>query len=85
MLGARAGTGLAARKDMESRRFLTVAQLAAAHPAFSIAALRKLLFFRAGNGLAAATIRIVRRVLIDEGAFLAWLSAHAEGPVSGTR
>lgn len=73
------------------RRVATVAQAAAAYPAFSHAALRDLIFksedrFSSkgdrikGNGLAdaGAIIRIGRKVLIDLDAFDAWLGSRAK-------
>jgi len=73
-----------APKEIEMLLF-TVAQFAAAHPAFTAGALRNLIF-KAGtrhstngeipnNGLieAGAIVRIGRRVLIDEDQFLAWV------------
>ncbi|MBK6278513.1 MAG: hypothetical protein IPF57_10500 [Gammaproteobacteria bacterium] len=73
------------------RRVATVAQAAAAYPAFSHAALRDLIFksedrFNSrgdrikGNGLAdaGAIIRIGRKVLIDLDAFDAWLDSRAK-------
>lgn len=72
------------------RRVATVAQAAAAYPAFSQAALRDLIFkaddrFNSrgdrikGNGLAdaGAIIRIGRKVLLDLDAFDAWLGSRA--------
>lgn len=72
------------------RRVATVAQLAAAYPVFSQAALRDLIFKAAdrfnskgdripGNGLAeaGAILRVGRKVLIDLDAFEAWLDSRA--------
>lgn len=72
------------------RRVATVAQVAAAYPVFSQAALRDLIFKAAdrfnsrgdrirGNGLAeaGAIIRIGRKVLLDMDAFEAWLDSRA--------
>lgn len=72
------------------RRVATVAQLAAAYPVFSQAALRDLIFKSAdrfnsrgdripGNGLAeaGAILRVGRKVLIDLDAFEAWLDSRA--------
>lgn len=76
-------------KDMPQQiSWLTVAQLAAKHPAFSENSLRALIFAAKprvgairkgaksalpGNGLAAAIRRIGRRVLINEHEFLSWV------------
>ena len=72
------------------RRVATVAQLAAAYPVFSQAAIRDLIFKSAdrfnskgdripGNGLAeaGAILRLGRRVLIDLDAFESWLDSRA--------
>lgn len=72
------------------RRVATVAQLAAAYPVFSQAAIRDLIFKAAdrfnskgdripGNGLAEAGVilRVGRRVLIDLDAFESWLDSRA--------
>lgn len=72
------------------RRVATVAQLAAAYPVFSQAAIRDLIFKAAdrfnskgdripGNGLAeaGAILRVGRKILIDLDAFEAWLDSRA--------
>ena len=72
------------------RRVATVAQLAAAYPVFTQAALRDLIFKSAdrfnsrgdripGNGLAeaGAILRVGRKVLIDLDAFESWLDSRA--------
>lgn len=72
------------------RRVATVAQLAAAYPVFSQAAIRDLIFKAAdrfnskgdripGNGLAeaGAILRVGRKVLIDLNAFESWLDSRA--------
>jgi len=72
------------------RRVATVAQTAAAYPAFTQAALRDLIFKASdrhnsrgdripGNGLseAGAIIRLGRKVLIDLDAFESWLDSRA--------
>lgn len=68
----------------------TVNQFSEAHPAFTPAALRALVFKAnprithegqvAGNGLieAGAIIRLGRRVLIDEGKFFAWVTQQQD-------
>lgn len=58
--------------------FLTPAQTAEKYPCFTEAALRWHLFRRAQNGLDSATIRVGRKLLIDEAKFVAWLRDHAE-------
>jgi hypothetical protein len=71
-----------------SMKLHTVAQFTVAHPAFSEAALRYLIFKAErrhssngeipGNGLieAGAIIRIGRKVLIDEDRFFDWVRQH---------
>lgn len=49
-------------------------------PGMSPAAFRWALFQREQNGLAAAVIRIGRRVYIDEAAFYRWLESKREAP-----
>jgi hypothetical protein len=70
------------------RSLATVAQIAERYPAFSVSALRWLLFRRRENGLASAVTKIGRRrILIDVDAFDRWLDQHREGGVAdvGTR
>lgn len=75
-----------------ARRIATIAQVAAAYPAFSPAALRDLVFkaedrFNSrgekirGNGLAeaGAIVRIGRRVLIDLDSFECWIDSQRSG------
>lgn len=58
---------------------LTVAQMAARHPAFSQASLRHWIFHASDNGLAAsgALLRLGRKILIDEAAFIRWVRSHS--------
>ncbi len=62
-------------------KLLTVRQVCEAHPAFTEGGLRFLIFKSASNGLdaAGAVIRIGRKVLIDETAFLAWVHRQGAG------
>jgi len=73
--------------DSTPRDLLTVAQFSERRPAFTQAALRNLILNCTdrynsrgecipGNGLAEASaiVRVGRRVLIDEGAFFAWIA-----------
>ena len=67
------------------RALLTVAQLARRYPAFTQGSIRNLIFMSKprwtstgsvpGNGLAAALVRVGRKVLIDEAKFLVWLDS----------
>lgn len=59
--------------DVETPQFLSVEQLAAKFPAFTVPSLRWMLFNRETNGLSKAVVQLGRRVLIDEQAFVAWL------------
>lgn len=63
---------------------LTVAQMAARHPAFSQASLRHWIFHAESNGLAksCALIRLGRKILIDEAAFIEWVRSHSAGAVA---
>lgn len=49
-------------------------------PGMTPAAFRWALFQRESNGLAAAVIRIGRRLYIDEAAFYRWLETKREAP-----
>lgn len=72
------------------REYLTVSQFNQRHKAFTVAALRSLIFKAdardtdlgeiPGNGLleAGAIIRIGRRVLIDEARFFEWVDAKQQ-------
>ncbi len=51
---------------------LTVKQFSAKHPAFSQGALRHLIFNEKTNGFQKATLRIGRRVYINEESFFDW-------------
>jgi hypothetical protein len=74
-------------------KLYTVAQFPKAHPAFTPAALRNLIFKAAprhstdgeitGNGLieAGAIVRIGRKVLIDEDRFFDWVRQQNEGRI----
>lgn len=58
--------------------FLTVAQFAKRHSAFTAGGLRHLLFCDPAGFRAACIVRFGRRVLIDEAAFFTWLRANRE-------
>ena len=58
---------------------LSVRQFAGKHPAFPESSLRWLIFNKEDNGLAAAIIKIGRRVLIDERKFFDWLKVQNDG------
>jgi hypothetical protein len=63
---------------VDNQQFFTVEQFAKKYTAFTPASLRWLLFQRERNGLDSAVVRLGRRVLIDETAFVAWLRSHSE-------
>lgn len=56
-------------------RLLSVSQLSTAHPVFTEASLRWMIFKGAENGLerSGAICRLGRKVLIDEARFLDWV------------
>ena len=68
------------------RALLTVRQFAEKHPAFQQGSLRNLIFLAEsrntskgkieGNGLAAALVRVGRKVLIDEAKFFNWIDSQ---------
>lgn len=83
---------LGTRNVLPTKNLLLVHQLANKHPAFTENALRALIYASKqrkrstsksgladipGNGLARAILKIGRRVLIDEQAFLEWVDTHA--------
>lgn len=63
---------------IEASHLLSVYQFCARHPAFTVASLRHLLFYRRANGLAesGAVLSCGRKLLIDEPRFRAWLDAR---------
>lgn len=65
---------------MDTGQFLTVEKLAEKYRAagFTESAVRWMMFNRSKNGLDAAVVRIGRKVLIDEPAFIAWLRSQSE-------
>ncbi len=62
-------------------RLLAVSQLSLAHPAFSEASLRWMIFKAAENGLesSGAIKRLGRKVVIDESLFLEWVRQSDSG------
>jgi hypothetical protein len=57
----------------------TVRQMAERHPAFSENSLRYHIFHSESNKLNKALIRVGRKVLIKEPAFLEWLDSQSQG------
>lgn len=67
---------------------LSVKELAARHPAFTVGSLKWLLFHRKENGLVSVVIQSGRKLLIDERKFLDWFatkSGRGTSPPSGPR
>jgi hypothetical protein len=60
-------------------RLIPAAKWDSYHPWPSKAGLRFLIFKSKNNGLAAAVLRVGRRVLIDEDAFFAWVANQNGG------
>lgn len=76
----------------QQQTLLSVTQFASKHPAFSENALRALIYASKprkrsasksglpdipGNGMAGSIIKLGRRILLDEQAFLEWVNSHA--------
>ena len=61
---------------MTAEQLRTVRQVAKRCPGFTEPAVRKLIFDAERNGLAAAIVRIGRRVFIDLEKFDEWLEKH---------
>jgi hypothetical protein len=64
---------------MNLQNLKTPKQIAETCPGLTLAALYKLLFRSSTNGMDACVVRLGRKVLIDEAAFLAWLEDHRGG------
>ena len=82
---SRASAAPAATEEQQHPIFVGVEQLAQRHPGFSVSALRNWIFKSGdrkdsrghvipGNGF--PVVRLGRKVLIEEGAFLAWVRGH---------
>jgi hypothetical protein len=67
---------------MELANLKTPQQIADACPALTLGGLRRLLFHSRTNGLEACVVRLGRKLLIDEAAFLRWLAGERERPPS---
>jgi len=57
---------------------LTIKQLVAKYPAFTEGGIRWLIFNAKQNGFGRCIVRVGRRVILDEAAFLAWLRSCRE-------
>jgi hypothetical protein len=68
------------RERMELQNLKTPKQIAELCPALTLAAVYKLLFRSGTNGMDACIVRIGRKVLIDQAAFLVWLEGHRADP-----
>jgi hypothetical protein len=68
------------RERMELQDLKTPKQIADICPALILAAVYKLLFRSGTNGMDACIVRIGRKVLIDQAAFLVWLESHRADP-----
>jgi hypothetical protein len=58
--------------------FLTIKQFTEKHKSFSASALRFYIYKRRENGFNKVVVRIGRKILIDEKAFLKWIESHRE-------
>jgi len=80
---------LYARPKHTARTLLTVQQFASKHTAWTLGALRNLLFYATPrkssrgpvppNGLAPAIVRLGKKVMIDEVKFFEWLDNQQRG------
>ncbi len=59
---------------MTDKQYLTIKQLSQKYPAFPEGGLRYLVFNADKNNLASAIIRVGRKVLLEESAFLDWIN-----------
>jgi len=69
---------------MELANLKTPQQIVDSCPALTIGGLRMMLFHSRTNGLESCVVRLGRKLLIDEAAFLRWLTTQrgrASGPV----
>lgn len=60
-------------------KLLTVRQLSEKYPAFPQGGIRHIIFHEKENNFDAVTIRVGRKVLIDEEAFLDWVMNQKGG------
>lgn len=68
----------------ENNPLLSVSQFIEKNPAFSTGGIRSLLFYRGDDALKAGAIcRFGKRVLIDEGRFLAWVREGGAAVIRG--
>ena len=67
---------------MELANLKTPQQIADTCPGLTMGGLRRLLFHSRTNGLEGCVVRLGRKLLIDEAAFLRWLAGERERPSS---
>ena len=60
-------------------QYLTVRQLSDKYPAFPQGGIRHLIFHEEINGFNAVIVRVGKKVLIDENAFLNWIENQKGG------
>ena len=77
-MARRLASGSEKRLTTRGENLRTIAQVAEQCPAFSEAALRKMILRAQFNGLEPAIVRLGRRVLIDSERFNQWLNQHRE-------
>lgn len=57
----------------KEKKYLTVAQLSERHPAFSVPALRHLIFDSKTNGFDSVIYRVRKKLVLEESAFENWI------------
>ena len=62
----------------QSKTFLTVAQISARHPGFSVPALRHLIFDSRRNGFDRVIFRIGKKLLLEESSFRGWIEQQQQ-------
>ena len=68
----------------ETPQFLTIRQFTEKQPAFSAGGVRSLIFYRGDDAEKVGAIaRLGRRILIDEGVFLAWVKEGGARQIRG--
>ena len=70
--------------NTETPQFLTIRQFVEKQPAFSAGGVRSVIFYRGDDAEKAGAIaRLGRRILIDEGVFLAWVKEGGARQIRG--
>lgn len=70
---------------MELANLKTPRQIVDSCPGLTMGGLRTMLFHSRTNGLEACVVRLGRKLLIDEAAFVRWLSTYRERPSDAVR